>query len=374
MNSTAVLTGPAVAHASVASPDGPWTRVCRYDDLDPVWGVAALVASGTQVALFRLQNGNVYATSNVDPKTGAMVLSRGLVGEKRVEGETVPTIASPLHKDVFDLRTGRCFTSPELRLPIWRARVDGGDVSVAPPAAMLAVSHGTSDEHGRTAVLGLVEAVRAAVPGAPVHGGFVDVQQPDVPAALATADADAIVVPLLLATGYHVKHDIARDVDAHTASHAAVTRALGPDPRLASVLALRLAEVDWSPARDALVLIVAGSSDTEATRDGIIAGELLAELLRVPVAVGALAGAGAPMSEVVARIRAEHPDRRLVGVSYLLAPGYFQSVAESAGTDVTTRPLLTPDEPAAPELVAIVKERYLGALPPRRPHGSPSAA
>ncbi|MGO2112777.1 MAG: nitrite reductase (NAD(P)H) small subunit, partial [Pseudoclavibacter sp.] len=123
MNSTAVLPGTAdesapaqVSHAQVSQAQvsstrtgsGPWSRVCRYDDLDPVWGVAALDASGEQVAIFRLQNGEVYAISNRDPKTGAMVLSRGLVGAKRVDGEIVPTIASPLHKDVFDLRTGRC--------------------------------------------------------------------------------------------------------------------------------------------------------------------------------------------------------------------------------------------------------------------------
>ncbi|MGO2112952.1 MAG: sirohydrochlorin chelatase, partial [Pseudoclavibacter sp.] len=266
-----------------------------------------------------------------------------------------------------DLRPGRCFTTPDLRLPILRVRVADGDVHIAAPAALLAIAHGTSDERGRAAVRGLVDAVRTAVPGAPVHEGFVDVQEPDVPATLGSAASDAVIVPLLLATGYHVKHDIANDVDAHSGSSVEVTRALGPDPRLANVLALRLAEVAFAPERDAIVLIVAGSSDAEATDDGISTGELLADLLGVPVAVGALAGAGAPIGDVVSRTRAEHPDRRIVGASYLLAPGYFQSVAEQAGCDVSTRPLLGPDEPAAPELVAIVRERYLAALPARRP-------
>ena len=46
----------------------------------------------------------VHAIGNQDPFTGAFVLSRGIVGGR---GE-IPTVASPLHKQVFDLRTGAC--------------------------------------------------------------------------------------------------------------------------------------------------------------------------------------------------------------------------------------------------------------------------
>ena len=40
--------------------------------------------------------------------TGANVMARGLVGTRLVDGEEVPTLASPLHKQVYDLRTGAC--------------------------------------------------------------------------------------------------------------------------------------------------------------------------------------------------------------------------------------------------------------------------
>ena len=48
----------------------------------------------------------------------------------------------------------------------------------------------------------------------------------------------------------------------------------------------------------------------------------------------------------------------MIVASYLLAPGYFQDLAERAGADVVTPPLLVADEPVPPELVEIVLERY----------------
>src|SRR5947209_19383825 len=51
-----------------------WIAVCRYDDLQPERGVAALV-NCDQVALFRAFDGTLYAIGNQDPFTGAFVLS-----------------------------------------------------------------------------------------------------------------------------------------------------------------------------------------------------------------------------------------------------------------------------------------------------------
>uniref|UniRef100_UPI0037C17617 nitrite reductase (NAD(P)H) small subunit n=1 Tax=Clavibacter sp. MX14-G9D TaxID=3064656 RepID=UPI0037C17617 len=86
------LTAP---DAAVASP-GPWLAVCRLDQLEPLWGEAALVG-GDQVALLRLPDGSVRAVGHADPATGAHVMARGIVGSRG--GRT--TLASPLHKDVF---------------------------------------------------------------------------------------------------------------------------------------------------------------------------------------------------------------------------------------------------------------------------------
>lgn len=80
-----------------------WTPVCRVEDLVPERGAAALV-DGEQVAVFRLHDDTVLAVQQKDPFSGANVLSRGIVGSA---GE-VPTAASPMYKQVWDLSTGRC--------------------------------------------------------------------------------------------------------------------------------------------------------------------------------------------------------------------------------------------------------------------------
>ena len=94
------------------------TVVCRYDALLPERGVAALVGE-VQIALFRTHDGRVFAVGNHDPFSGANVMSRGIVGSR---GD-VPTVASPMFKQVFDLRTGECLDDPSVSLPVYQVEV-----------------------------------------------------------------------------------------------------------------------------------------------------------------------------------------------------------------------------------------------------------
>lgn len=103
-----------------------WTAVCAYQDLQPERGVAAVIGD-VQVALFRTFDGNLYAVGNQDPFFGAFVLSRGIVGSRA----GVPTVSSPLGKQVFDLRTGECLDDPEVRVPVFGIRDRDGQVEVA---------------------------------------------------------------------------------------------------------------------------------------------------------------------------------------------------------------------------------------------------
>lgn len=102
-----------------------WTDVCRFDELTPGRGVAALVG-GRQVALFRLADDSLYAIANFDPFSHAYVLSRGIVGTK---GE-VPKVASPIFKHNFDLRTGQCLDDPSVCVETFPARVVDGRVEI----------------------------------------------------------------------------------------------------------------------------------------------------------------------------------------------------------------------------------------------------
>jgi nitrite reductase (NADH) small subunit len=103
-----------------------WVPVCRYDQLLPERGAAALLGDRS-VAVFRTWEGEVLAVDNRDPFSGASVLSRGIVGTRA----GVPTVASPMYKQVFDLRTGRCLDDPAVSVPVLPARVRRGFVELA---------------------------------------------------------------------------------------------------------------------------------------------------------------------------------------------------------------------------------------------------
>ncbi|WP_426183105.1 nitrite reductase small subunit NirD [Microbacterium sp. TWP3-1-2b2] len=117
---------------------GDAIRVCSIRDLEVERGRAALIGA-EQVALFLLPDGAVHAVSNLDPYSGANVISRGIVGTR---GDA-PTVASPMHKQVFDLRTGECLETqgkPTRRLAVWVAQTVGDDVYLLPQPARASAS------------------------------------------------------------------------------------------------------------------------------------------------------------------------------------------------------------------------------------------
>jgi nitrite reductase (NADH) small subunit len=108
---------------------GPrWEAVCRYARLQPERGVAALLGEH-QVALFRTFDGRVHALGNIDPFSGSAVLSRGIVGDRA----GVPTVASPVYKQVFSLVDGRCLDDPAVGVPVYPVAIVMGWVRVGLP-------------------------------------------------------------------------------------------------------------------------------------------------------------------------------------------------------------------------------------------------
>ncbi len=105
-----------------------WTTACAYDHLIPNRGVGVLLADGTQVALFRLDDGSLRAVGNIDPFSGAAVMSRGIVGDRGGR----PTVQSPIKKQAFALDDGICLDDPEVVLPVYVTRTTAdGRVEVA---------------------------------------------------------------------------------------------------------------------------------------------------------------------------------------------------------------------------------------------------
>jgi sirohydrochlorin ferrochelatase len=232
---------------------------------------------------------------------------------------------------------------------------------VTTPQLVLA-SHGTSSALGQAAVAQLVAAVAEALPRVGVHGCHVDVQQPDVVTTLDAVadDSAAIVVPLLLSAGFHVYVDLAEAVaEARLRIPAAATPALGPDVRLAELLARRLAEAGLAPA-DSVVLAAAGSTDPRAVADCERMRRLLAAQIGNPVTLGFVSAAQPELRSAVAAARRELlAGGRVVVANYHLAPGHFSDRVGAAGGDLTAPPLLDDVEPPAAELVDIVVDRFL---------------
>jgi len=106
-----------------------WVPLCSRRDLVANSGVVAWY-QGRQIALFHLDQGEagerLFAIENRDPKSGANVIGRGILGH--LGGDLV--VASPLYKQHFRLEDGSCLEYPEQSLQVWPARLNGDAVEI----------------------------------------------------------------------------------------------------------------------------------------------------------------------------------------------------------------------------------------------------
>lgn len=120
---------------------GPWTKVANESAVPVDRGIAAVVGK-EPVAVFRLapmvaEPGSDadpaetwYAVSHIDPIAGVPVMARGLVGSHMTDSGVCPTVASPLHKRRYDLRTGACIDGESPGLATFEIIVADGWVLV----------------------------------------------------------------------------------------------------------------------------------------------------------------------------------------------------------------------------------------------------
>ena len=230
---------------------------------------------------------------------------------------------------------------------------------------LVACSHGTADPAGTAAVSRLVDSVRSAVT-VPVVEAFVDVHGPYVDRVVAEHDGHAVVVPLLLAAGFHVHVDIARATSAWP--NASTSDSLGPDGRLTDILLDRMHASGVRPD-DSVVLAAAGSSNDTAEASVRTAARLLEAGWGQPVTIAYGAARSPRVPDEVARLRCDGTGRRVAVVSYLLASGHFHRRLAAAGADVVTQPLLTASEPD-PRLLDLLLSRYEQACGDPREFGA----
>lgn len=218
---------------------------------------------------------------------------------------------------------------------------------------LVTVAHGTRSAVGNQVALQLTAAAGERL-GVPATASYVELCEPLFETVVRRLDEPAIVVPLLLSTGFHMRTDLPAAV---ASASAAVTLGgpLGPDPLLAAAQADRLLAAGASGS-EPVVMVAAGSSDPDALAELEAAARLLAEAWGAPVRLATLAGLGPRLDEVV------RPGDAVS--AYLLAPGYFSDRARTesyaAGAAVVA-PVIGP-HPRVVDLVCRRAVEMLGAV------------
>ncbi|WP_248961575.1 sirohydrochlorin chelatase [Sphaerisporangium perillae] len=215
---------------------------------------------------------------------------------------------------------------------------------------LVLVAHGTRSAAGEATLSALVGQVRRARPGHRVELGYLEISSPPLAEVLAAVPGPVVVVPLLLAGGYHIHIDLPAVV-ARSRPDALVAGPLGPHPLITSVLVRRLASAGLR-ATDAVILGAAGSSDPAALADVRSAARLLSVRLARPVTAAFASAGDPPLAAAMERLRSG-PAPRIAVASYLLAPGFFQGRLESSEADLVSRPL-----GADGDLAALVWHRF----------------
>ncbi|WP_434092989.1 sirohydrochlorin chelatase [Streptomyces lasiicapitis] len=247
--------------------------------------------------------------------------------------------------------------------------------------ALVVVAHGSRDPRALATVTALLDVVRALRPGLDVRLGHIELNEPalddtlrGLPAEGPHADGGpgAVLVPLLLSRGYHVKHDIPAEAAAASlpGRPLRVAAPLGPHRLLDEALHARLVEAGWPAGTPApghgVVLAAAGSRDPDSAADTRRAAHRLARRLGVPVVPAYAAPTEQTPTTVPAALRALAAAgvRHAAVASYFTAPGRFATQAADAAPWLAAAPL-----GAHPALAALLLHRYdqaCSAVPQRQ--------
>ena len=212
---------------------------------------------------------------------------------------------------------------------------------------LIAAAHGTRSAAGLATTRRLIDLVRAERPGLAVELCFLDILDvlgPSLGECLSQLAGPAVVVPVLLSTGYHVGEDIPSIVAQRP--QVRVARHLGPDRLLSNVLRDRLI-AGGADRADNVVLVASPSRRPDAADDVAAAAADLAEVLARPVRVLAL-------DDSLPATVAELPGTVAIA-SYLLAEGAFHdALLELASPNV----LVTDPLGAHPAVAQVILARY----------------
>lgn len=192
-------------------------------------------------------------------------------------------------------------------------------------SALVLTAHGSADPRSAAVAHALAGRIRRLRPWLDVRTTFLDHSEPrlpDVLARVAVERTSAVIVPMLLASAYHARVDIPRDIAASGAT-VELAGTLGEDPALISLLARRLAESGVAPDDSGLgviVVAVGSSSDAANARTATVAPALSAGTAWVGAEVAYATGPHPTLDEAAARLR-DRGARRIVVAPWFIAHG-----------------------------------------------------
>jgi sirohydrochlorin ferrochelatase len=208
-------------------------------------------------------------------------------------------------------------------------------VAVASNRALILAAHGSADLRYPAVFDWVAARIIGNRPDMDVLVGYLDHCEPRL-ADLATAGA--VVVPMLVGSTFHLTYDL-----PEAAPDAIIAAPIGPDSRLAAVMADRLKEAGWTPGTP-VTLATAGTSYLRTAADQ------LADVIGVEV-TPAVVGGGEPAFPALS-------DLEPVAVAtYLLAPGYFADLVARCGAPVISAPI-----GADPRVAELAMSRYDAAV------------
>ncbi|MFD9409200.1 sirohydrochlorin chelatase [Streptomyces sp. NPDC059989] len=217
---------------------------------------------------------------------------------------------------------------------------------------LVAVAHGSRDPRAAHTARALLDRVRELRPQLAVRLGHIELSEPPLDEVLRELRGEAVLIPLLLGRGYHVKRDLPAFAARAAHLRTAVAAPLGPHPLLVEALYERLLEAGWT-AGSAVVLAAAGSRDPESAVDTRRTAALLAERLGGVPVVPAYASAAAPTVPDAVRALTARGHHRIAVASYFAAPGRFAAQSAAAAPGSAAAPL-----GCHPALARLLLHRY----------------
>jgi sirohydrochlorin cobaltochelatase len=258
---------------------------------------------------------------------------------------------------------------------------------VAPRPPLIIAGHGTRDAEGAAVAMSFVDRVRTLLPGVRVEAGFVELTPPTIDDALADVLQDspnAVVVPLMIGTGGHVREDIPEAIEdgkrAQQDATVSYTRHLGPAKPLVAAALQRIdsARGEWDAAETAVVFVGRGCSVTDANADHARLARVLQESGGYGIVLPSYIQVVDPTVKQALDLAYASGARRIVVMPHYLFPGRLTTwVREAVGR-------WTPDHADAEvrvaevigdcdELAQVVAQRYKeGSLRLRAGLGSPA--